>query len=248
MIWQAVQDAPGQDIIYSEVSGADRGKCRHDIPGKIYDMENSIICRRCGRELTEQDISLGFCPVCGEPVHLEAEAEPAEPPEAETAAPEQEQSAGERIFWRLEGDFAVCPLCEASYDAAALPEQCERCGVLPEHTGDIWVLPQPEAAVLLVHAASGQEILPADGLRLGRHHTDCLRDDMYVSRLHAVLLVRDGEVMVRDEGSSNGTFVNGSRLEAGKEHPLSAGDSLALDEQIFLVQAAKETADKETAK
>jgi hypothetical protein len=45
----------------------------------------------------------------------------------------------------------------------------------------------------------------------------------HVSRLHASIEVRDGEVAVKDEGSSNGTYVNGVRVSDAK---LSDGDIL----------------------
>lgn len=49
-----------------------------------------------------------------------------------------------------------------------------------------------------------------------------------VSRLHAVVK-RDGtEVLVMDLGSSNGTYINGRRLNPHMEESLSHGDILAL--------------------
>ncbi len=45
------------------------------------------------------------------------------------------------------------------------------------------------------------------------------------SRRHATLFLRDGQWYVREEvGVRNGTFVNGQRLAAGEERPLSHGD------------------------
>jgi len=49
-----------------------------------------------------------------------------------------------------------------------------------------------------------------------------------VSRLHAVLK-REGErVILRDLGSSNGTYVNGKRLQANADQVLHHGDILSL--------------------
>jgi hypothetical protein len=49
-----------------------------------------------------------------------------------------------------------------------------------------------------------------------------------VSRLHAVVK-RDGtRVLVMDLGSSNGTYVNGRRINPHVEEPLSHGDIIAL--------------------
>ena len=44
-----------------------------------------------------------------------------------------------------------------------------------------------------------------------------------VSRLHCRLLVADGEVVVENLGSTNGTFVNGRKVERATLHP---GDQL----------------------
>jgi predicted component of type VI protein secretion system len=57
--------------------------------------------------------------------------------------------------------------------------------------------------------------------------------DPSVSRGHALLSVRDGAVTLQDLQSSNGTYVNGRRLEA--EVRLVAGDRLILGEtELFL--------------
>ncbi len=49
-----------------------------------------------------------------------------------------------------------------------------------------------------------------------------------VSRLHAVVKRDANRVVVMDLGSSNGTYINGRRLNPHVEEPLSHGDVLAL--------------------
>jgi pSer/pThr/pTyr-binding forkhead associated (FHA) protein len=49
-----------------------------------------------------------------------------------------------------------------------------------------------------------------------------------VSRLHAVIAVRQGRVTVTDLGSANGTRVNRERISAHIPHPLRHGDLLTL--------------------
>ncbi len=49
-----------------------------------------------------------------------------------------------------------------------------------------------------------------------------------VSRLHAVVKRDANRVVVMDLGSSNGTYVNGRRINPHVEEPLSHGDILAL--------------------
>jgi hypothetical protein len=49
-----------------------------------------------------------------------------------------------------------------------------------------------------------------------------------VSRLHAVVKRDANRVLVMDLGSSNGTYVNGRRINPHVEEPLSHGDIIAL--------------------
>lgn len=49
-----------------------------------------------------------------------------------------------------------------------------------------------------------------------------------VSRLHAVIRRNNGNVIVMDLGSSNGTYVNGTRLMPNMEQPLRHGDVVSL--------------------
>jgi EAL domain-containing protein (putative c-di-GMP-specific phosphodiesterase class I) len=54
-----------------------------------------------------------------------------------------------------------------------------------------------------------------------------------VSKLHAELVVQSGRLMVRDLGSTNGTFVNGRRI--AELTPLEADDLLQLASEVFRV-------------
>lgn len=69
---------------------------------------------------------------------------------------------------------------------------------------------------------------------IGRH-TDCkVRiPDPSVSRQHCEISVADGKIMLRDLGSSNGTFVNRKRIT---QIELSAGDMLAIGKFIFVLR------------
>ena len=49
-----------------------------------------------------------------------------------------------------------------------------------------------------------------------------------VSRLHAVLKRKGKGVVVSDLGSSNGTFLNGKRIEKHKDKPVNHGDIISL--------------------
>jgi hypothetical protein len=61
-----------------------------------------------------------------------------------------------------------------------------------------------------------------------------------VSRLHAIIKRDANRVMLMDLGSSNGTYINGKRLNPNMEHVLNNGDVVALGKlklQILLKAA-----------
>jgi len=49
-----------------------------------------------------------------------------------------------------------------------------------------------------------------------------------VSRLHAVLKTKDKKIILLDLGSSNGTYLNGSRIQPHDPHELRHGDIISL--------------------
>ncbi len=65
-----------------------------------------------------------------------------------------------------------------------------------------------------------------DSTTVGRS-PDCgiFLDDVTVSRKHAVLVRRDGEIFIEDQGSLNGTFVNRKRVESAR---LEDGDEVQI--------------------
>jgi len=68
--------------------------------------------------------------------------------------------------------------------------------------------------------------LSAQRVTLGRGlENTIVFEDRRVSRLHAVLVSTGGNWSVRDEGSTNGVFVNGRRVT---QHALRNGDQLSL--------------------
>jgi hypothetical protein len=70
--------------------------------------------------------------------------------------------------------------------------------------------------------------------RVGRNtESDIFLVDPSVSRNHALLDVQDGSLVVRDAGSSNGTFVNGERIE---RRTLRAGDVVAFGKTEMRVE------------
>ncbi len=72
--------------------------------------------------------------------------------------------------------------------------------------------------------------------RLGRDsHCEIHLDDTEASRNHAEVAYMDGKYRIKDLGSSNGTFVNGDRVD---EHVLNAGDRIQIGRQLLVFRPA----------
>jgi hypothetical protein len=88
---------------------------------------------------------------------------------------------------------------------------------------------QPGQALLVVKRgpnAGSTFLIEADATTAGRRpDSDVFLDDVTVSRRHATIERRSGAFFVRDDGSLNGTYVNGERVE---ETRLASGDEIQI--------------------
>jgi len=85
---------------------------------------------------------------------------------------------------------------------------------------------------------TGQEISIERDMLVGRDQdAEILLQPKDISRKHAALLFRDDHVWVKDLKSTNGTFVNGERVEQEQEIELHDGDMLQFASFIFMVLA-----------
>lgn len=89
-----------------------------------------------------------------------------------------------------------------------------------------------ESNAFLVKVGTSREIaLKADTV-LGRQaECDVLLTEGHASRKHARLMLADGEYWLEDLGSSNGTFINGSRISTRMR--LASGDRLRFDVEEY---------------
>lgn len=81
-----------------------------------------------------------------------------------------------------------------------------------------------EAGVVSVGRAAGNTLSMARQLELPGYSTAALT----LSRRHALLQVRDGQLQVLDDATVNGTYVNGQRLNEGIWRVLNEGDVVSL--------------------
>jgi FHA domain/Double zinc ribbon len=126
------------------------------------------------------------------------------------------------------------------------PAACPHCGSVLREPSSLFCLvcgqplPQPPAGVIspvvlrLSFPTGNVEIPAGTSLVLGRDPEESLvaaafADYDNVSRRHATVTVSDsGGATIRDERSTNGTFVNGDRVLPGTEAHLADGDRVRL--------------------
>ncbi len=73
---------------------------------------------------------------------------------------------------------------------------------------------------------------------IGREGADITLDDDQVSRRHARVSVAGATITIEDLGSTNGTFVNGAKIEAATT--LAPGDTVRIGATTFALEAEAE--------
>ena len=124
-----------------------------------------------------------------------------------------------RVLRAVWAEVTVAPRAATAPVAAAGPARPAR--------------PQPPqgkpARLKVIEPAEGRgaQFDLGDELTVGRADGCRIRlDDSFTSQLHARVFSRDGQFFVEDLGSTNGTFVNGSKIASPT--PLRRGDRLKI--------------------
>ena len=109
--------------------------------------------------------------------------------------------------------------------------------VLNDGAGETTVLGNQSAGCFLVRKNNGEKIninKPEFVIGKERRRVDyCINDNNSVSRAHAKIRVRAGRCYISDLGSTNCTFVNGSKLSPNQEVILSKGDKIKISDEEF---------------
>ena len=86
----------------------------------------------------------------------------------------------------------------------------------------------PECSLEVFEGPDAGKVFPLHGREtvIGRGPKGIVLKDIDVSRIHAVFQIQDeGQVVVHDQGSTNGTYVNGVRVA---ETTLKSGDEIRI--------------------
>lgn len=148
-------------------------------------------------------------------------------PTSEPAAPWEPNAAPAPIV----ADPSLCPFCGQRKDGGG------NCACTLGSAVDATLAPaaagQPRLVATVGAYAGG--IFPIDptGATVGRDTANqiALPDDTTVSRRHAAIRPENGAFTVTDEGSSNGVFVNGVRIDHAR--PLRPGDEVQIGATRF---------------
>lgn len=114
--------------------------------------------------------------------------------------------------------------------------------VLNEGAGETTVLGGGAAAAVrvVIRVKNGERInVSKPEFLLGKERVRvdyCISNNNSVSRTHAKLLNRNGQLSIIDMNATNGTYVNGSKLTPNKEVVLKSGDRFKLADEEFQVQ------------
>jgi len=132
---------------------------------------------------------------------------------------------------RVPEDARFCPACGTEL---AAPEHSTGTSTIAidlesdehHHLDDLPDLAAGTGMLVVVRgpAAGTRFLLDRDVTTIGRHpDADLFLDDVTVSRRHAEIALTPDGCLLRDNGSLNGTYVNGERAD---EHLLKTGDQV----------------------
>lgn len=180
-------------------------------------MKGSLFCSECGTDLqTPAAITLGL------------DDDLAESP----AQPRDSYTVNQTTKREMNFDFLPPPDIAAvpSSKASARPQAPVRddIEIVILNTGRRLLCPDRENVILgRSDAVTGEmpdiDLTPDDAVELG------------VSRRHACITFRDGEMFVTDLGSTNRTFINRQLIMRGQPYPVKNGDEIRLGNAILKV-------------
>lgn len=95
---------------------------------------------------------------------------------------------------------------------------------------------QINGGILTRMSTNEQIVISRSEMTLGRERKSvdfCLEGNGNIGRVHARIVVRDGNVYIIDNNSTNGTYVNNTKLRGGQEQILNDNDIVRLADEKF---------------
>lgn len=132
-----------------------------------------------------------------------------------------------------------CPVCHSPNPPSET--YCVDCGfLLSSEPEEIVEVPEAEQIGVLVTQDGTREFALHPGENtVGRQDSDILLTHNTVSRKHALITATEGKVYIEDVGSTNGTFVNGHKLEPGERLELADGAEVVFGNQVLIFRSAR---------
>ena len=126
-----------------------------------------------------------------------------------------------------------------SYPSATVPsnEGAGETSILNDGAGETTVLGNQSNGFTIIRKRNNEKIninKPEFVIGKERRRVDyCISDNNSISRVHAKIKVRAGRCYIADLGSTNCTYVNGSKLSPNQEVILSKGDQIKFSDEEF---------------
>lgn len=131
-------------------------------------------------------------------------------------------------------EVRVCENCKHHNPIDNL--ECEKCGF------DLsFCIPVSEDNLIqkkcLRSLSDGEEIVLKEETLIGRDgvNADYFEKSKYISRRHATIYIENDNVFIID-ASTNGTFINGKRMEKMIKQPLHIGDKITFADLEFILE------------
>jgi pSer/pThr/pTyr-binding forkhead associated (FHA) protein len=194
-------------------------------------------CPFCGAETRQGD---NFCLNCGNRL-------PAATPSAQNQQDGGEATQAEPQDWNASSN---APTVQSSGDNWNAPvpapvssglENDAAPASAPTAQATLDRLPEPARFTLRSDSGEILQEYPLDKpeIAIGRAPTSdiLLSKDKLTSRRHASIHFENGQYVLRDDHSANGTFINGQQLEDGVSHVLHDGDQVGIGEHELIFHA-----------
>ena len=119
-----------------------------------------------------------------------------------------------------------CTICKTFNPAGVM--FCIDCGLIFDRAlpGDAFGAPAVQLPMLVEQSGREQPVRPGTNV-IGREG-DVMIVDGKVSRRHAQITSTDGQLLLEDLGSTNGTKLNGTALAPGERQQVNGGDTISL--------------------